>query len=132
MRTELCVRFEFVASHSLAVREEPHLHLWRIEACLSGEAQNGMIVNLQQLRSAFDAILSPLHETFLNENRLLPPEAQAAPTCETLSDYLFSAFSRCIEQEFLSHNPTLTLMSVEVTICEPDGFEWGSVRRTRA
>ncbi|MDW8465088.1 MAG: 6-carboxytetrahydropterin synthase [Chloroherpetonaceae bacterium] len=132
MRTELCMKFKFIASHSLTVREEPHPHLWRVDVSISGEPQNGMIVNLQQIRSAFNAILLPLHNTFLNENAALPAVAQAAPTCETLSDYLFSAFDACLQAEFLPHNPTLQLASVEVAICEPDGFEWGSVRRTRS
>lgn len=132
MKTELCLKFEFRASHSLSVREEPHPHLWRVAVSLCGETQRGMIVNLPDVRQAFEAVLAPLCESFLNENPVLPPEAQAAPTCETLSAYLFAAFEERLSREFAAQNPSVRLSSVEVAICEPDGFEWGSVKRVRA
>ncbi len=131
MKTELCLKFEFCASHSLSVREEPHEHLWRVSVSLSGEIQHGMIVNLPDVRQAFEAVLAPLRHSFLNENPILPSDAQATPTCETLSAFLFNAFDECLTKAFKPQNPTVQLGSVEVAICEPTGFEWGSVKRTR-
>ncbi len=132
VRTELCLKFEFCASHSLSVREVPHEHLWRVDVHLAGETRAGMILNLPDVRRAFEDVLAPLRNTFLNENTHLPAEAQAAPTCETLSAFLFNAFHERLATDFLSANPTVQLVSVEVAICEPDGFEWGSVKRMRA
>jgi 6-pyruvoyl-tetrahydropterin synthase len=131
VRTELCLKFEFCASHSLSVREAPHEHLWRVSVSLVGETRAGMILNLPDVRHAFENVLAPLQNTFLNENTHLPPDAQAAPTCETLSAFLFNAFHERLTKDFLSANPTVQLVSVEVAICEPDGFEWGSVKRMR-
>ncbi len=132
VRTELCLKFEFCASHSLSVREVPHEHLWRVSVHLAGETRMGMILNLPDVRQAFEDVLAPLRNTFLNENAHLPAEAQAAPTCETLSAFFVDAFNERLTRDFLSANPTVQLVSVEVAICEPDGFEWGSVKRMRA
>jgi 6-pyruvoyl-tetrahydropterin synthase len=131
VKTELFLRFEFLASHSLSVREEPHLHLWRVVVALGGEPQNGMIISLPDLRAAFAEILAPLEHTFLNDNRLLDADAQRAPTCETLSTFFFSTFSDVLQRQFAAQNPTVALRSVEVAICEPTGFEWGSAKLSK-
>jgi 6-pyruvoyl-tetrahydropterin synthase len=68
VRTELCLKFEFCASHSLSVREVPHEHLWRVGVHLAGETRAGMILNLPDVRRAFEDVLAPLRNTFLNEN----------------------------------------------------------------
>ncbi len=128
MTTELLLKFEFLASHSLSVREEPHPHLWRMEVVLSGEPRDGMIVNLPEVRTAFETVVASLSHTFLNENPLLDASAKAAPTCETLSAYFFRRFENVLNRQFLLRNPTLNLKSVQVAICESDGFEWGAAR----
>lgn len=128
MTTELLLKFEFFASHSLSVREEPHLHLWRLEVVLLGEPRAGMIVNLPEVRAAFDDVILPLSQTFLNDNPLLDAAAKASPTCETLCAHFFHSFTGVLNRRFVLQNPTLKLKSVQVAICEPDGFEWGAAR----
>ncbi len=128
MTTELLLKFEFLASHSLSVREEPHLHLWRLEVVLLGEPREGMIVNLPEVRTAFETVIASLSNSFLNENPLLDAMAKASPTCETLCAYFFRSMEGVLNRQFLLHNPTLKLKSVQVAICEPNGFEWGAAR----
>jgi len=132
MTTELLLKFEFLASHSLSVREEPHPHLWRMEVVLSGEPQEGMIVNLPEVRTAFETVVASLSQTFLNENPLLDASAKATPTCETLCAYFFRRFEDVLHRQFLLKNPTIKLKSVQVAICEPDGFEWGAAKLVRS
>ncbi len=132
MTTELLLKFEFLASHSLSVREQPHPHLWRMEVVLSGEPREGMIVNLPEVRTAFEAVVASLSQTFLNENPLLDASAKATPTCETLSAYFFHRFEDVLHCQFLVKNPTVKLKSVQVAICEPDGFEWGAAKLVRS
>jgi 6-pyruvoyl-tetrahydropterin synthase len=132
MTTELLLKFEFLASHSLSVREEPHPHLWRMEVVLSGEPREGMIVNLPEVRTAFETVVASLSNTFLNKNPLLDASAKATPTCETLSAYFFRRFEDVLHRQFLLCNPTLKLKSVQVAICEPDGFEWGAAKLVRS
>jgi 6-pyruvoyl-tetrahydropterin synthase len=132
MTTELLLKFEFLASHSLSVREEPHPHLWRMEVVLSGEPRDGMIVNLPEVRTAFETVVASLSQTFLNENPLLDASAKATPTCETLCAYFFRRFEDVLHRQFLLKNPTIKLKSVQVAICEPDGFEWGAAKLVRS
>jgi 6-pyruvoyl-tetrahydropterin synthase len=132
MTTELLLKFEFLASHSLSVREEPHPHLWRMEVVLSGEPREGMIVNLPEVRTAFETVVASLSQTFLNENPLLDASAKATPTCETLCAYFFRRFEDVLHRQFLLKNPTIKLKSVQVAICEPDGFEWGAAKLVRS
>jgi 6-pyruvoyl-tetrahydropterin synthase len=132
MTTELLLKFEFLASHSLSVREEPHPHLWRMEVVLSGEPREGMIVNLPEVRTTFETVVASLSNTFLNENPLLDASAKATPTCETLCAYFFRRFEDVLHRQFLLKNPTIKLKSVQVAICEPDGFEWGAAKLVRS
>jgi 6-pyruvoyl-tetrahydropterin synthase len=128
VRTELILKFELTASHSLSAREEPHPHVWRIEAVVSGEPQNGFIINLPELRDAFERIIAPLRQTFLNDNPSLDASAQKTPTCETLAQFFYAKFNATIRNQFAQQNPTARTTSVQVAICEPNGFEWGAAR----
>lgn len=128
VNTELILKFEMFAAHALSVREEPHLHLWRIEAVVSGEPQNGMIINLPELRNAFETIVKPLRQTFLNKNPCLNQEAQQTPTCETLAQFFLTKFNAVLATQFAEQNPTVKIKSILVAICEPDGAEWGAAR----
>ncbi len=128
VKTELSLRFEFLASHSLSAREEPHLHLWRVVVALGGEPQNGMIISLPDLRAALEQLIAPLEHTFLNDNRLLDDDARRTPTCETLGAFFLRTFSDVVQRQFAAQNPTVALRSVEVALCEPTGFEWGSAK----
>ena len=128
MKTELCLKFEFHASHALSVREEPHPHLWKVEIRIQGHPQNGMIINMPALRDSVQIRLNQLNSTFLNSNSILPLSVQSAPTCETLGAYLYQEFQVVLQNEFVPLNPSLHLSSVEVAICEEDGFEWGSAK----
>jgi 6-pyruvoyl-tetrahydropterin synthase len=129
LRTELLLRSQFEASHSLDVRESPHPHVWKVELTLGGEAQDhGKLVNLPTLQGALESVIGPLSGTYLNDQTLLPIFAREFPTCETLAAYLYSELETVIEKNFRSRNPTLILISMMVTLCDPDGREWGSAR----
>jgi hypothetical protein len=45
-----------------------------------------------------------------------------------LGAYLYQEFQVVLQNEFVPLNPSLHLSSVEVAICEEDGFEWGSAK----
>jgi len=63
---------------------------------------------------------------------LLDASAKATPTCETLCAYFFRRFEDVLHRQFLLKNPTIKLKSVQVAICEPDGFEWGAAKLVRS
>jgi 6-pyruvoyl-tetrahydropterin synthase len=128
MRSQLILNFEFIASHSLSVREVPHSHLWRLKTVIQGEPQNGMILNMVEVRQAFRASIDPLANSYLNHNAALTPAAQQTPTCETLAAHFFSQFAQLLQEHFCHHNPTVMLHAIEVELYEPNGHEWGSVR----
>jgi 6-pyruvoyl-tetrahydropterin synthase len=128
LHTELLLKFDFVASHSLSVREDPHPHIWKIEAAISGSPVSGMIINLPEARAAMESIIAPLTNTYLNDAPTLTADAKAAPTCESLGAFFFSEFERLITEKFHAANPTLALKSIQVTLCEMNGFEWGAAK----
>jgi 6-pyruvoyl-tetrahydropterin synthase len=128
MRSQLILHFEFIASHSLSVRETPHDHRWRLKTVIQGEPQNGMILNMVEVRSAFQTCIAPLAQTYLNDNDRLSPAAQQTPTCESLAAHFFDQFTAVLTDRFCPGNPTVRLQAIEVELYEPDGQEWGSVR----
>lgn len=128
MKTKLILNFEFIASHALSVREEPHNHLWRVQAVMVGEPVNGMVLNMVTVREQFSTALQPLANRHLNDNELLPSETRATPTCETLAAYFFTAFGSILKAQFQKDNPTVQLDAIEVELYEPNGKEWGSAR----
>lgn len=128
MKIHLILKQTLLASHSLSVREEPHPHLFKFEIDFTGEPKNGMIVNLPELEASLGEIFKPFQSRYLNDCSALPEEARNFPTCETLG----IAFAQMIEGSliptFSLENPTLKLVSVLVTLCEPDGREYGSAK----
>lgn len=131
MTTELIVRFKFNATHSLAPREEPHPHLWRVCAVIRGTPQHGFILDLMRVRQAFAPQIEILTGTYLNSNTSLSAEAQTTPTCEALASHFFSRLDAVMNETFRSDNPTAALFSVEVELDEPGGFEWGAAKLQR-
>lgn len=128
MTIHLILKQTLLASHSLSVREEPHPHIFKFEIDFTGEPKNGMIVNLPELEDGLREVFAPFQSRYLNDCSQLPEEARNFPTCETLG----VAFARKIETtlipQFAQAHPTLRLISVLVTLCEPDGREYGSAR----
>lgn len=128
MKTELFVKLDFTASHSLGPDDKPHPHLWRVEARTLGEARQGKIVDLPEFRNALEEVTAGLKNTFLNENPRLDTSARAYPTCETLGTFFLNTFDSLIQKRFLSVNPTVRLISVTVTLFDANGAEIGATR----
>jgi 6-pyruvoyl-tetrahydropterin synthase len=128
MRTELILKRALLASHSLDTREEPHPHLFKLEFVFTGEAMRGRIIDLPVLEQAVDALIEPLQNRYLNDCSLLPEPARHFPTCETLGSTFIEWTKGRLLPQFKDANPTLTLVSVMVTLCEPDGREYGAAR----
>jgi 6-pyruvoyl-tetrahydropterin synthase len=128
MRSELILKFQFEASHSLAGYEAPHSHLWKLELVMGGQVIDGKIVDMIEARNQIEKLIDPLRGTYLNENPIVGTAVQKSPTCETLNLYFSERFGEVLEVQFKSENSTLHLASVMVTICSPDGIEMGGVR----
>lgn len=117
-RTRLLVYFDFEASHSLDVREEPHPHLWKTVLTFTGEPVRGRIADFPALENAVRDDLRSLPGSYLNENPDLLPEGRAFPTCETLGASIYTLLRERTLPRFRSENPTLTVLSVQVQLCE--------------
>lgn len=128
MRTELILKRTLLASHSLDSREEPHPHLFKLEFVFTGESIRGRIVDLPLLESAIDALIEPLQGRYLNDLSALPEAARAFPTCETLGATLVEWLQSKTLPSLAPENATLRVVSVMVTLCEPDGTEFGAAR----
>ncbi|NJM57660.1 MAG: hypothetical protein HC857_09785 [Synechococcales cyanobacterium RU_4_20] len=131
LKTQLILNFELIASHSLSVRETPHNHLWRIKVIIAGEPQEGMILNMVDVRLRFKTVIEQLANSHLNDNPNLPPQAAQTPTCETLAAHFYTVFSEVLARDFLVQNPSVQLSAIEVELYEPNGHEWGSARLER-
>jgi 6-pyruvoyl-tetrahydropterin synthase len=130
MKTQLILKFEFTASHSLSGYEVPHPHVWTLETIIAGEPISGKIADIMVLRQLFQGILDPLESTYLNENLATNWAVREFPTCETLSGYFFDQFKHILSNRFLVENPTVQLSSVRVGICGMDRVETGAVKLT--
>lgn len=128
MKTELILKFDFTASHSLENFEKPHPHIWRVEVGVTGEPIKGKIIDMFELRATFESVIAPLKDAYLNESKVLDPNASKFPTCETLSAYFYGKFEEMINSRLRSMNPTLKIKSVMVALCEMDGTERGAAR----
>jgi 6-pyruvoyl-tetrahydropterin synthase len=117
-RTKLLLYFDFEASHSLDVREEPHSHQWRTILTFTGEPVKGRIIDFPALESAIYADLASLPNSYLNENADLLADARAFPTSESLGASIFTILREHTVARFRAENPTLTLLSVQVQLCE--------------
>ncbi len=117
-KTKLLVYFDFEASHSLDTREAPHPHLWKTILTFTGEPIRGRIIDFPALEAAVQADLRTLPGSYLNENPDLLPDGRAFPTCETLGASIFTSVRERTVARLRADNPTLTLLSVEVQLCE--------------
>ena len=117
-RTKLLVYFDFEASHSLDVREEPHPHLWKTILTFTGEPVRGRIIDFPALESAIRDDLRSLPNSYLNENADLLPEGRAFPTCESVGASIYTILRERTVAKFRSENPTLIVLSVQVELCE--------------
>lgn len=130
MKTELILKFSFLASHSLAQYEKPHPHLWKLEMAVSGETNNGMLVDMMLLKAGIEKIIEPLKSQYLNDCNSVGSIVREFPTCETLSLFFWEKLQNLLEIEFLPQNRSLKVSSVAITICNLDGEELGAVRRS--
>ena len=128
MKIHLIVRRTLLASHSLDTREKPHPHLFKFEFEFTGDPIRGRIVDLPILEDRLTRLLEPFQNRYLNDCGALPAPAREFPTCETLG----TAFAEKIQAETLpslrAENASLKLVSILVTLCEPDGQEFGSAK----
>ena len=129
MKSELVLKFEFKASHSLAGYEAPHSHLWKLETAIGGEVIDGKIADMMEVRAQIDCILGHLTATFLNENPYVGQAVRKAPTCETLGVFFKDKLEEVLSV-FRKGNSSIYLGSVMVTICSDEGLEIGGVRLT--
>lgn len=118
LRTKLVVYHDFEASHSLDTREAPHPHLWKSVLTFAGEPIKGRIIDFPELEAAVKADLKSLEGSYLNENTDLFPECRAFPTCETLGASIFTRVSEFAINRLRKNNPSLSLISVQVQLCE--------------
>lgn len=119
-RTKLVLYRDITASHSLDTREVPHPHLWKCEFTFSGEPVRGRIVDFPTLEQSTFTVTQGLEGSYLNENPLMTENGRAYPTCETLGESLYILVREKVIPIFRTENPTLTLLSVKVTLCEGD------------
>jgi 6-pyruvoyl-tetrahydropterin synthase len=117
-KTKLLVYFDFDASHSLDVREEPHMHSWKTILTFTGEPVRGRIADFPTLESGVQNDLSSLVGSYLNECDALLPEGRAFPTCETLGASIFTVVRENTVARLRNENPTLELLSVQVQLWE--------------
>jgi 6-pyruvoyl-tetrahydropterin synthase len=128
-QAELILKFMFRAAHSLADYEKPHFHYWTVEAAISGEIRNGMIVDMAVLRTKLQTLISPLEGKYLNDVTTLAPAAQKAPTCETLGSHFATLISTELNSTFSPLNPSVHLLWISVAIHEEDKVEMGAVKQ---
>ncbi len=126
MKVTLIIRSELVASHSLDGYEQPHPHRWKLEIRVSGAPVRGRIIDLPVLEDALKSDLKKLDGCYLNESPLVDEATRAFPTCETLGAHLAEHWDRIVLSVLRKDNPTLKLVSVQVTLCEMDGREFGA------
>ncbi|MBC7385738.1 MAG: 6-carboxytetrahydropterin synthase [Cryobacterium sp.] len=131
-KTKLILYFDFEASHSLDVREEPHPHLWKTTLTFTGEPLKGRIIDFPALESAVQETLSSLPGCYLNENADLLTSAMAFPTCESLGESIFTLIRERAIARFLGENPSLELLSVQVTLIEGDRVYGSAVTELRS
>lgn len=120
---ELVVILSLNASHALHEREKPHSHRWEIQVGLQGDLRHGRIVSLTAAQRKFQQSLSPLDETFLNDNKMLDSGSRAEPTCENLALFLKGLFESDLKN--LEPSGTVQLSFIQVGIFEdsnPLGF----------
>lgn len=117
-RTKLLLYFDFEASHSLDTREEPHPHFWKTVLTFSGDPIKGRIVDFPSLEASMLKTLESLPGCYLNTNDVLLPATRAFPTCETIGESIATLIHEKTLAEFRVENPSLRLLSVQVTLCE--------------
>ena len=125
MTTELFVKLQFSAMHSLEENEAVHPHIWRVLVGLRGEVENGRILSLPLARTLFDEALGQIRNSLLNENLRLNTATRKNPTCENLCEFLFQEFSKVLKSVAESRS---FVHSVEVGVIEEDGVELGFAR----
>jgi 6-pyruvoyl-tetrahydropterin synthase len=130
-RTKLLLYFDFEASHSLDTREAPHPHLWKTVLTFTGDPRKGRIIDFPALEKALQSDLTSLPGCYLNENPELLPEARAFPTCESLGTSIFTILRERTLRRFHDENPTLELLSVQVTLCEGDRIYGSAITELR-
>lgn len=131
MRLELIVNHALFASHSLAGNDHPHSHLWKIELGLTGAPVQGKIIDLPTVEGAIKESLQIFDNVYLNDCMELDSESRSFPTCETLCMAWAKRLDARVFDRFReTANPTLRLLRIRVTLCEPDGTVFGAAELT--
>ena len=126
MNITLVIRHELIASHSLNGREAPHPHRWVLEYRVAGDPVEGRIIDLPALAAAIRADLVGIEGSYLNECEVVDQATRDFPTCETLGAYLARRFDFKVLAGFIAGNPSLRLRSLQVTLLEMNGMEFGA------
>lgn len=128
MKIELILRQNLVATHSLDTNETPHEHLFKLEFAFTGDPIRGRIIDLPTLERGLEEFLAPYQKRNLNQYAGLPAYAREFPTCETLGQAFYEKMSEAFLPKFHAMNPTFRVVSILLTLCDPDGKEYGSAR----
>ncbi len=122
MNLALTVRYDFNASHSLSMKETAHLHYFELYAEMKSTSpiQQGVIVNMVEVKEFLATICKPIAGTYLNTNSVLPPSAKEFPTTENISEFLWN---ECVRLK-----PKWPWSALTLVLKEPSGEEWGRVR----
>jgi len=126
MKITLLIRHELVASHSLDGRETPHPHRWVLEYRITGDPVRGRIIDLPNLAQALKKDLEPIENSFLNTCPHVDDATRAFPTCEALGVCLAQRLEQNVLVRYRQENPSLALRSLQVTLLEMDGTEFGA------
>ena len=129
-KTEMILKFDFEASHTLTLYEKHHNHFWQLEIGLTGQVIHGMIIDLMLIRTEVEKLTQALHHIYLNDSPLLPEEAKKEPTCETMSLYFFNEIKTRLEPEFQKIAPSIQFIYAKVTLFSEDKVELGAVKRS--
>ncbi len=129
-KMELLLKFEFIASHSLAGFEIPHPHLWKLEFGVLGEPIEGRIIDIVSFRAKFQEFIHRLEGTYLNDEPAVSFEVRRFPTCETLSLFFGEEVEKILFRDFRPNHPSVRMSFVQVAICDMDRTETGAVRVT--
>jgi len=115
---EIRIEREFCAAHAIRFRgdREPiHGHNWRVKVVIRGESLDvdGLLLDFHDLEQAVDKIITPWHNTHLNE---VQPFDQVNPTAELVAREL----AKGIRSE-LGINATTSIDVHRVEVSEAPG-----------
>jgi len=102
---KLVVKSKFSAAHRLinhpGVCARTHGHNWNVEATVASEHldENGMVVDLVELKNHIDACVRQFDHRVINE---VPPFTDMNPTSENIARYLYDYIADRVEVRVVS------------------------------